>query len=103
MVQLGPDFFIFAIVLFGYYFWCYKEVVGPAPEAARPSWHTRWLLSPRSDVVAAVLLGVSDVRQAHQHRVDPAAAGLGGAAPAMDARIQDRRGLRRRWWPRCSR
>ena len=32
MVQLGPDFFIFAIVLFGYFFWCYKEVGGPAPE-----------------------------------------------------------------------
>ena len=59
MVQIGPDFFIFAIVLFGYYFWCYKEAVGPAPEEARPSRYTRWLLSPRSDVVAAVLLGIS--------------------------------------------
>ncbi len=59
LVQLGPDFFIFAIVLFGYYFWCYKEVAGPAPEEPRPSWSTRWLLSPRSDVVAAVLLGIS--------------------------------------------
>jgi hypothetical protein len=58
MVQLGPDFFIFAIVLIGYYFWCYKEVAGPAPEEARPSARTRWLLSPRSDVVAAVLLGI---------------------------------------------
>ena len=59
MVQLGPDFFIFATVLFGYYFWCYKEVVGPAPVEPRPSWYTLWLLSPRSDVVAAVLLGIS--------------------------------------------
>src|SRR5688572_2139078 len=59
MVQLGPDFFIFAIVLIGYYFWCYKEVGGPVPEEARPSARTRWLLSPRSDVVAAALLGVS--------------------------------------------
>ena len=58
MVQLAPDFFIFAVVLFGYYFWCYKEVAGPAPEEARPSWRTEWLLSPRSDVVAAVLLGI---------------------------------------------
>ena len=58
MVQLAPDFFIFTIVLFAYYFWCYKEVGGPAPEEARPSWRTRWLLSPRSDVVAAVLLGI---------------------------------------------
>ena len=59
MVQLGPDFFIFAVVLFGYYFWCYKEVAGPAPETMRPSWRTRWLLAPRSDTVAAALLGVS--------------------------------------------
>jgi hypothetical protein len=58
MVQLGPDFFIFAVVLIGYYFWCYKEVGGPVPEEARPSARTRWLLSPRSDVVAAALLGV---------------------------------------------
>ena len=33
MVQLGPDFFIFAIVLFGFFFWCYKEAVGPTPVA----------------------------------------------------------------------
>jgi len=58
MVQIGPDFFIFAIVLFGYYFWCYKEVAGPAPTGPRLSWRTRWLLAPRSDIVAAVLLGI---------------------------------------------
>jgi hypothetical protein len=58
-VQLAPDFFIFAIVLLGYYFWCYKEVAGPPPDAPRPSWRTRWLLSPRSDSVAAILLGIS--------------------------------------------
>jgi hypothetical protein len=57
MVQLGPDFFIFAIVLIGYFFWCYKEVSGPpaSPTALR----TRWLLAPRSDTVAAALLGVA--------------------------------------------
>ncbi len=57
MVQIGPDFFIFAIVLVGYYFWCYKEVAGPA-SLGPSSWRTRWLLGPRSDIVAAVLLGV---------------------------------------------
>ena len=59
MVQLTPDFFIFAVVLFGYYFWCYKEAAGPAPETPRRSWRTRWLLAPRSDTVAAALLGLS--------------------------------------------
>ena len=58
-VQLAPDFFIFALVLFGYYFWCYKEAAGPAPEPQGRSWRTRWLLSPRSDSIAAVFLGIS--------------------------------------------
>jgi len=57
-VQLAPDFFIFALILQGYYFWCYKEVTGPVPEGLPVSWRTRWLLGPRSDVVAAVLLGI---------------------------------------------
>ena len=58
MVQLAPDFFIFAVVLMGYYFWCYKEVAGPISEVQLVSWRTRWLLAPRSDLVAAVLLGI---------------------------------------------
>ncbi len=58
MVQLAPDFFIFAVVLVGYYFWCYKEVAGPISEVQLVSWRTRWLLAPRSDLVAAVLLGI---------------------------------------------
>jgi hypothetical protein len=58
MVQLGPDFFIFAVVLIGYFFWCYKEVGGPP--ANRPNaLRTRWLLAPRSDVMAAALLGIA--------------------------------------------
>jgi hypothetical protein len=59
MVQIGPDFFNFAIVLFAFFFWCYKEVAGPAPLEPAMSWRTRWLLSPRSDVVAAALLGIA--------------------------------------------
>jgi hypothetical protein len=58
LVQLGPDFFIFAIVLIGYFFWCYKDVGGPP--ANRPNaLRTRWLLAPRSDVMAAALLGLA--------------------------------------------
>jgi hypothetical protein len=58
MVQLAPDFFIFAVVLIGYFFWCYKEVAGPAPEGSERTVRTRWLFSPRSDSVAAVLLAI---------------------------------------------
>jgi hypothetical protein len=56
MVWLTPDFFNLAVVLIGYFFWCYKEVVGSTvgEGVAR-----RWLLTPRSDVVAAVLLGIA--------------------------------------------
>jgi hypothetical protein len=59
MVQITPDFFIFAIVLIGFFFWCYKEVAGPVPVAPAMSWRTRWLLAPRSDTVAAAVLGVA--------------------------------------------
>jgi hypothetical protein len=59
MVQIGPDFYNFAIVLFGYFFWCYKEVAGPDAAARSRPMRVRWLLSPRSDVVAAVLLGIA--------------------------------------------
>jgi hypothetical protein len=58
MVQLGPDFFIFAIVLIGYFFWCYKEV-GDPPSNRPDALRTRWLLAPRSDIVAAALLGIA--------------------------------------------
>lgn len=59
MVQIAPDFFNFAIVLFAFFFWCYKEVAGPVPVGSERSWRTRWLLAPRSDIVAAALLGVA--------------------------------------------
>ncbi len=59
IVQIMPDFFNLAMVLFGYFFWCYKEVVGPdAPGRSRPL-RVRWLLSPRSDVIAAIFLGLA--------------------------------------------
>lgn len=58
MVQLGPDFFIFAIVLFGYFFWCYKEV-GGAPQNRPNALRTVWLLAPRSDVIAVILIGIA--------------------------------------------
>jgi hypothetical protein len=59
MVQLGPDFFNFALILFAYFFWCYKEVDGPVDEADLRSWRTQWLLSQRSDMIAAALIGIA--------------------------------------------
>ena len=58
MVQLMPDFFNLAVVLIGYFFWCYKEVLGAgAPGRSRPL-PVKWLLGRRSDVIAAVCLGI---------------------------------------------
>ncbi len=59
MIQIAPDFFNFAIVLFAFFFWCFKEVNPPVTDDTRRSWKARWLLSPRSDVVAAALLGIA--------------------------------------------
>lgn len=59
MIQIAPDFFNFAIVLFAFFFWCYKEVNPPVTDTTPRTWKTRWLLAPRSDVIAAILLGVA--------------------------------------------
>jgi hypothetical protein len=59
MVWLTPDFFNFAILFIGYFFWAYKEV---APDAAARAGDSRlwpWLLGPRSDIVAAFCLGIA--------------------------------------------
>jgi hypothetical protein len=58
MVWLTPDFFNLALVLIGYFFWCYKEVAGGST-SAMPGRQSRWLLTPRSDLIAAVLLGIA--------------------------------------------
>jgi hypothetical protein len=54
-VWITPELFNFALILLGYFCWLYKEVAesGTAPRGLR------WLFSPRSDLVAALLLGVA--------------------------------------------
>jgi hypothetical protein len=59
MVWMTPDFFNLAMVLFGYFFWAYKDVVGPAAVRVSAASRVRWLLGNRSDVVAALFLGVA--------------------------------------------
>jgi hypothetical protein len=59
MVWLTPDFFNLAMVLIGYFFWSYKEVVAESTTACIGRWRRAWLLTPRSDIVAAVLLGIA--------------------------------------------
>lgn len=59
MVWMTPDFFNAAMVLFGYFFWCYKDVAGAkALETSAPG-RIRWFLGRRSDVIAAIFLGVA--------------------------------------------
>jgi hypothetical protein len=59
MVWITPDFFNLAVVLIGYFFWCYKEAAADSATACIGRWRRRWLLSARSDVVAALLLGIA--------------------------------------------
>ncbi len=54
-VWITPELFNFAIVFLAYFCWLYKEVATPE----RSPRGTAWLFSPRSDIVAAVLLGIA--------------------------------------------
>jgi hypothetical protein len=56
MVWMTPNFFDFAMVLLGYFFWAYKEAASGMP-AFNPK--NRWLFGRRSDVIAAVLMGIA--------------------------------------------
>jgi hypothetical protein len=58
MVQLMPDFFNLAMVLIGLFFWCFKETVAESPGVGGGRL-AEWLLTPRSDLVAAVLIGIA--------------------------------------------
>ncbi len=59
MVWLTPDFFNLAVVLVGYFFWAYKEVLAESTTACIGRWREAWVITPRSDIVAAVLLGIA--------------------------------------------
>ena len=99
LVQLAPDFFIFAVVLIGVLLLVLQgSRRRRSPRSQLDLWRTRWLLAPRSDVVAAVLLGIAHVREADQRPVDCAVAGVGPAPAPVGARGQDWRRLRRSWW-----
>jgi hypothetical protein len=54
-VWITPELFNFSLALLAYFCWLYKEVA-PPEHVTRT---TRWLLSPASDVVAAMLLGIA--------------------------------------------
>lgn len=59
MAWLTPDFFNLAVVLIAYFFWAYKEAAAESATVCPGRWRRRWVLSPRSDVVAAILLGIA--------------------------------------------
>ena len=54
-VWIAPELFNFTLGVLAYFCWLYKEVA--APEQAPP--RARWLFRPRSDVVAAMVLGLA--------------------------------------------
>ena len=58
-VSVAPEFFNFAVVLLAYFLWTYKRTVAePAGELPGAPLLRRLLMSPASDLLAAVLLGV---------------------------------------------
>ena len=54
-VWITPELFNFALGCFAYFCWLYKEVASPDHMPRR----LRWLAGPRSDVAAALILGVA--------------------------------------------
>jgi hypothetical protein len=59
-VWISPEVFNFSLGLLAYFCWLYKEVA-PVSHLTR---RTRWLMSPSSDFVAAVLLGIATFSKA---------------------------------------
>ncbi len=57
LVWLTPDLFNSGLVMLGYFFWLYKEVASPTRPSGGP--RTPWLVGPRSDLVAALWLGLA--------------------------------------------
>jgi hypothetical protein len=57
LVWLTPDLFNLGLVMVGYFFWLYKEVATPLAPSGAP--RSAWLVGPRSDLVAAVWLGLA--------------------------------------------
>jgi hypothetical protein len=53
--QMMPEVFNFSLACLAYFCWLYKEVAAPD----RSPRGTAWLFTPRSDVAAAVLLGIA--------------------------------------------
>ncbi len=58
MVQIMPDFFNLALVLIGYFFWCYKEAITEESRRAASAVFRGWLLGLSSDLIAAAILGI---------------------------------------------
>lgn len=57
LVWLTPDLFNLGLVMLGYFFWLYKEVAGQTTPDGNA--RSRWLVGQRSDLVAAVWLGLA--------------------------------------------
>jgi hypothetical protein len=54
-VWIAPEVFNFALGVFAYFCWLYKEVAPPSHIVRR----SRWLLSPAADIAAAALTGIA--------------------------------------------
>ena len=74
MVQIMPDFFNLALVLIGYFFWCYKEVADRRDEARAPVARSSAGCSGPAPISSPPsFLGIVTLLEADQRAVDRAA------------------------------
>ncbi len=93
MIWMTPDFFNLAMVAFGYFFWCYKDVVGPNAVPLSAASRVRWFLGNRSDAIAAIFIGIATFsKPTHVLLIAPLRR-LGDPAQAVAADPADRRVL----------
>ena len=76
-VQIMPEVFNFSLACLAYFCWLYKEVAVPE----RSPRGTAWLFTPRSDLVAAILLGIATFSKPTDALLFAAPVALGSSAP----------------------
>ena len=91
-VWIAPELFNFTLGVVAYFCWLYKEVA--APEQAPP--RVRWLFRPRSDIVAALVLGLATFSKVSNALHVSADRHLASLAEAMAPGGRDVRRVRRR-------
>jgi hypothetical protein len=95
LVQMMPETFNFSLAVLGYFCWLYKEVAVPE----RSPRGTAWLFTRRSDLAAAVLLGLATFSKVTNALLFAAPLLWGIFRLKAEATRRQARGLRDPWLP----